>query len=56
MHKDVIWHLPNFIIVHTVEKFLRKYILNTGANRQGKQRKHCLPYLLYVHLPHLLYV
>ena len=28
----------------------------SGANRQGKQRKHCLSYLLYLYLSHLIYV
>ena len=31
-------------------------VILTVANRQGKQRKHCLPYLLYLHLLHLFYV
>ena len=34
----------------------KEYTPNPGAKRQGKQRKHCLPYLLYVHLSHLIYV
>ena len=30
--------------------------LATVANHQGKHCNHCLPYLLYLYLPHLLYV
>ena len=54
-----VWGVIHFLQAYEILGYLAKEAsshVESGANRQGKQRKHCLPYIFYPYLPHLLYV